>query len=104
MGGGESSVVLIMAKPWADGVLVTGNGADGVRVTGYINAPEPGTVSLGPRAADEADLACALGVVAMEEAARSLDSTKATQTLDNYESFMHVLKSYCKKISSMFSF
>lgn len=74
-----------MARPWAEGVLVTGNGADGVRVTGYIT-DEAGTVSLGPRAADEADLACGaapLGVVAMEEAARSLDSAKAVGTLNN---------------------
>ena len=42
MGGGDDSVVLIMERPWAEGVLVTGKGAEGVRVTGYIT---PGTVS-----------------------------------------------------------
>ena len=34
VGGGESSVVLIMARPCDEGARVTGKGAEGVRVTG----------------------------------------------------------------------
>ena len=45
VGGGVFSVVLIMAKPWAEGVFVTGKQADCVLVTGFGKLPpadEPG--------------------------------------------------------------
>ncbi len=54
-------MVFIMAKPWADGVLVTGKQADMVLVTGL---GKEGVVDLGGTAseAEDDDLAC--GVVA----------------------------------------
>ena len=68
MGGGVFSVVLIMAKPCAEGVFVTGKQADWVLVTGLAKLPPP---VLEPGLDNDLEgLAPSVGVIALVAPAR----------------------------------